>query len=150
MPAGPGVRVDTAVDAGFVVPAEYDNLIAKVLVHAADRPSAIDRLRRSLDEVEIAGIQTTLPFHRFVARDAGFRAGEVSTSWVDEHWQGAEAFDRAARLARIAAGLAALEPAWEELAGVDSSRRPSTALPGTPASVWARSARELEVDRWPE
>ena len=56
-------------------PGEYDPLIAKLMVHAADRDAAIDRLRRALDEMEIGGIQTTLPFHRFVARDPSFRAG---------------------------------------------------------------------------
>ena len=57
------------------MPPDYDNLMAKILVHADDRDGAIDRLRRALDETEIAGLQTTLPFHRFVARHAGFRAG---------------------------------------------------------------------------
>ena len=50
--------------------------------------AAIDRLRRALDETEIAGIQTTLPFHRFVARHAGFRAGDLSIDWVAERWDG--------------------------------------------------------------
>ena len=52
------------------------------MVHAADRDAAIDRLRRALDETEIAGIQTTLPFDRFVARHPGFRAGDLSIEWV--------------------------------------------------------------------
>ena len=72
---GPGVRVDTAIEAGDRVPPDYDNLIAKIMVHADDRAAAIDRLRRALDETEIGGIQTTLPFHRFVARDAGVPGG---------------------------------------------------------------------------
>ena len=75
MPSGPGVRVDTHIEAGERVPADYDNLIAKVMVHAPDRDAAIDRLRRALDETEIGGVQTTLPFHRFVARSDAFRAG---------------------------------------------------------------------------
>ena len=73
MPSGPGVRVDTAIEAGDRVPPEYDNLIAKVMVHAGDRAAAIDRLARALAETEIAGIQTTLPFHRFVAARPGVR-----------------------------------------------------------------------------
>ena len=68
MPAGPGIRVDTHIEAGDRVPADYDNLIAKLMVHAHDRDTAIDRLRRALDETEIGGVQTTLPFHREVAR----------------------------------------------------------------------------------
>jgi acetyl/propionyl-CoA carboxylase alpha subunit len=88
MPSGPGVRVDTGIEAGDRVPPEYDNLIAKAMVHAADRGAAIDRLARALDETEIGGIQTTLPFHRFVARSDAFRRAELSTGWVDEHWDG--------------------------------------------------------------
>ena len=76
MPSGPGVRVDTHIEAGERVPADYDNLIAKLMVHAHDRDAAIDRLRRALDETEIGGVQTTLPFHRFVARSEAFRAGD--------------------------------------------------------------------------
>ena len=88
MPAGPGVRVDTAVAEGDRVPPEYDNLIAKIMVHAGDRAAAVRRLRRALDETEIAGIQTTLPFHRFVARSPAFRDGRLSTGWVEEWWDG--------------------------------------------------------------
>ena len=58
------------------------------MVHGRDRDSAIDRLRRALDETEIAGIQTTLPFHRFVARHDGFRSGDLSIDWVAEQWDG--------------------------------------------------------------
>ena len=106
MPSGHGVRVDAALAAGDQVPAEYDNLIAKVMVVAADRPAAIDRLRRALDETEVAGIQTTLPFHRFVAAAPSFAAAELSTDWVGEHWDGPGSMRRAAKLAMIAAGLA--------------------------------------------
>ena len=86
------------------VPAEYDNLIAKIMVHAGTRDDAIDRLRRALDETEIGGIQTTLPFHRFVARDPSFRAGDCPPEWVAEHWDGVVEFRRAAGLAMLAAG----------------------------------------------
>ena len=99
MPAGPGVRVDTGIEAGDRVPPEYDNLIAKLMVHAGDRDAAIDRLARALDETEIAGLQTTLPFHRFVADDPSFRAADLSTGWVGEHWDGLAEQAAAARLA---------------------------------------------------
>ena len=77
MPAGPGRPGRHGVEAGERVPPDYDPLIAKLMVVAADRPAAIDRLRRALDEIEIGGIQTTLPFHRFVARDPAFRRGDA-------------------------------------------------------------------------
>lgn len=107
MPAGPGVRVDTALEAGGRVPAEYDNLIAKIMVHAGDRPAAIARLRRALDETEVSGVQTTLPFHRLVARHDGFAAGDLSTDWVPANWDGPAAFRSAAADAMLAAGLEA-------------------------------------------
>ncbi len=144
MPAGPGVRVDTGIEVGDRVPPEYDNLVAMVLVHGVSRDAAIDRLRRALDEVEVGGIQTTLPFHRFVARDESFRAADLSTGWVAEHWDGAPARAALAPRAMIAAALA----------GFSRVEPPSGhAQPGEPASHangrWRRAALEAATDRWP-
>ena len=149
MPAGPGIRIDSAVQAGERVPPEYDNLIAKVLVVAPDRDGALDRLRRALDETEVGGIQTTLPFHRFVARDPSFRAGALSTGWVEEHWRGGPTFERAERLARAAAGLAAVSAA--ELGGRSrATPGPQHTPPDSPRpSGWAEAGFEAGVDRWP-
>jgi acetyl/propionyl-CoA carboxylase alpha subunit len=150
MPAGPGVRVDTHVEPGERIPAEYDNLIAKLMVHAHDRDAAIDRLRRALDETEIGGVQTTLPFHRTVARSAAFRSGDLSTGWVEAHWDGPAARAAAARSALLATGLAAImeEPAP---AGVMAGGDPR---PGEVAPVarngWRRAGRGGGGDRWPE
>ena len=142
MPSGPGVRVDTAVGAGDRVPPDYDNLIAKVMVHASDREAAIRRLARALDETEIGGIQTTLPFHRFVARSATFRAAALSTGWVGEAWDGPASFEGAARIGQLAAGLDALD------AGPASV--PDVAVgPGSADGRWVRTGREAAMDRWP-
>jgi acetyl/propionyl-CoA carboxylase alpha subunit len=155
MPAGPGVRVDTAIEAGDRVPPEYDNLIAKLMVHAPDRDAAIDRLARALGEAEIAGIQTTLPFHRFVAAHAGFRAAQLSTEWVGDHWHGAAEAEAASRAASIAAGLAALEAPLgvARTAPVDQANGswgPAHGRsPAADGSAWARSGREGATDRWP-
>jgi acetyl-CoA carboxylase biotin carboxylase subunit len=159
MPGGPGVRVDTAIEAGERIPPEYDNLLAKVMVHAADRGAAIGRLRRALDETEIAGIQTTLPFHRFVSRDPTFIAGEVSTGWVGERWDGPADLAEATRVARLAAGLDALESGMAiTVAGAfaGSSTAPDAAsglqagAPDRPSDgLWARSGRRAVTDRWP-
>ena len=148
MPAGPGVRVDTGLESGDRVPAEYDNLIAKILVHAGDRDAAIARLRRALDETEIAGIQTTLPFHRFVARSEPFRAGDLSTGWVGEWWDGPAEFRRAARVAMLAAGLDALAVGQATAIEV----RPTGPTPDGGSSGdgrWRRSALAAATDRWP-
>jgi acetyl/propionyl-CoA carboxylase alpha subunit len=159
MPAGPGIRVDTAIEAGARVPPDYDNLIAKVMVHAHAREAAIDRLRRALDEIEIAGIQTTLPFHRFVARHPGFRAGELSTGWVAEEWQGPTGSGtvgraRAAGVAMVAAGVAGLEegPAGATAAPAAdlADRRRGPASPnGQADGAWHRAGLDEAVDRWP-
>ena len=154
MPAGPGVRVDSAVEAGERIPPEYDNLVAKIMVHAADRETAIGRLRRALDETEIAGIQTTLPFHRFVARDPSFAAGELSTGWVGERWDGVSALAEATRVARLAAGLDALDTGWATAAetvglgsgpAVQASTIPSDGSDGR----WASAGRLAATDRRP-
>ncbi|MBI2776263.1 MAG: acetyl-CoA carboxylase biotin carboxylase subunit [Chloroflexi bacterium] len=151
MPAGPGIRVDTAIEAGDRVPAEYDNLIAKVMVHAGDRDAAIDRLRRALDETEVAGIQTTLPFHRQVARDPSFRAGELSTGWVAEHWDGPASFVEAAKTAQLAAGLDAVQAAVRS--GIAAAAAgPVAVSQGTHPTGngrWHRSGLESAADRWP-
>jgi acetyl/propionyl-CoA carboxylase alpha subunit len=148
MPAGPGVRVDTALEPGERVPPEYDNLIAKVMVHAGDRTAAIDRLRRALDETEISGLQTTLPFHRFVARDPSFRAGSLSTGWVGEHWDGPAQRANAARRAQLAAGLQAMDAlVGRSTAPVISSAAAAPTMPTD--GRWHRSGLETAVDRWP-
>jgi acetyl/propionyl-CoA carboxylase alpha subunit len=150
MPSGPGVRVDTALEAGDRVPAEYDNLIAKVMVHAGDRGTAIDRLRRALDEAEIAGIQTTLPFHRFVARDPSFRAGDLSTGWVGEHWDGPAEYRRAVEAAQLAAGLAAMDAAVAAGGATVTAFPVATSRGGTPGDGrWHRSGLDAALDRWP-
>ena len=122
MPAGPGVRIDTAIEPGDRVPPEYDNLVAKLMVHAADRDAAIARLGRALDELEVGGIQTTAPFHQFVVTDEAFRAGRLSTGFVAERWDGGVGHARAVRAAQLAAGLDALEPS--STARLDGGHRP--------------------------
>ena len=172
MPSGPGVRVDTAIEAGDRIPPDYDSLIAKVLVVDVDREAAIGRLGRVLDEVEIGGIQTTLPFHRFVASHPGFKAAELSTDWVAEHWELAADADRGAALeiaARVAVAVAATSPSSSGPSGVGAENGPGPGTgagtgtrvePGSGSSAgvdqrgggsgWSRVAREEGVDRWPE
>jgi acetyl/propionyl-CoA carboxylase alpha subunit len=145
MPSGPGVRVDTAIEAGDRVPPEYDNLIAKLMVHAPDRDAAIDRLRRAIDETEIGGIQTTLPFHAAVARSEAFRSAQLSTGWADAHWDGETARTGAVRKALVAAGLAAID--GTESAGEAVSRDAPAVHAGR--NGWRHAARTDGADRWP-
>ncbi len=84
-PGGPGVRLDTHVETGSVIPPNYDSLIAKLCVWAADRPSAIARGLRALGELEIEGIATTRDFAIEVLSSDSFASGEYDTSFVDDH-----------------------------------------------------------------
>ena len=82
LPAGPGVRVDEAVRLGVPLTPEYDPLLAKVMTHAADRPAAVARLRRALDEMLGGGLQTDLGFHRWLVDHPDFLAGDYDTGFV--------------------------------------------------------------------
>jgi acetyl-CoA carboxylase biotin carboxylase subunit len=82
-PGGRGVRIDSHVYTGYIVPPNYDSLIAKLIAVGATRDSAIARMRRALGEYLIAGIKTTIPFHNAIMRDADFRAGNYDTGFVE-------------------------------------------------------------------
>jgi acetyl-CoA carboxylase biotin carboxylase subunit len=84
-PGGPGTRVDTYVHSGWTVPPFYDSLVAKLIVWAEDRPAALDRMVRALDETTVEGIHTTIPFHRKVFKNAAFREGDVFTDFLTRH-----------------------------------------------------------------
>jgi acetyl-CoA carboxylase biotin carboxylase subunit len=88
-PGGLGVRVDSALYAGYQVPPFYDSMVAKLIVHAPSRPEAIARLGRALDEFAILGIETTIPLHRRVIEDADFRAGNYTIHWLERFVTGA-------------------------------------------------------------
>ncbi|MBM3213505.1 acetyl-CoA carboxylase biotin carboxylase subunit [Candidatus Poribacteria bacterium] len=82
-PGGPGVRIDSHAFAGYLIPPYYDSLISKLVTFGATREEAIARMRRALDEYTIAGVKTTIPFHRRVMDDTDFLAGCVHTSFVE-------------------------------------------------------------------
>jgi len=83
LPGGPGVRWDSHIYAGYVVPPFYDSLLGKLIVHAPTRAEAIATMRRALDELVVEGVQTTIPLHRRIFRDADFITGRVDTTWVE-------------------------------------------------------------------
>jgi acetyl-CoA carboxylase biotin carboxylase subunit len=82
-PGGHGVRVDTHVYAGYIIPPNYDSLIAKLICYARDRRVAMDRMSRALDEFMIRGVKTTIPMHKLVLKDPNFRRGRYSTAFID-------------------------------------------------------------------
>jgi acetyl-CoA carboxylase biotin carboxylase subunit len=84
LPGGPGIRVDTAVYNGYVIPSQYDSLIAKLIVYGRDRSEAISRMKRALEEFIIEGINTTIPFHKKVLNDPDFIKGEFNTGLAEK------------------------------------------------------------------
>ena len=83
-PLGPGVRVDTFVEEGDMIPPNYDSLIAKVIVRDDTRAAAIERARRVLAEFEIVGVPTTRDVALDILDSPEFRSGEYSTSFLEE------------------------------------------------------------------
>jgi acetyl-CoA carboxylase, biotin carboxylase subunit len=84
IPGGPGVRVDTAVYPGYVVPPYYDSMIAKLIVHARTRELAIARMKRALEMMTVEGIKTTIPLHLKIMNDEKFQKGDFSTKFMEE------------------------------------------------------------------
>ncbi|HEX2709839.1 MAG TPA: acetyl-CoA carboxylase biotin carboxylase subunit, partial [Candidatus Deferrimicrobium sp.] len=84
-PGGFGVRVDTAIYPGYVVPSTYDSLLGKLIVHGDDRNEAIMRMRRALDEVRIEGVRTTVPFHKKMMVNSDFVEARLSTNFLEKN-----------------------------------------------------------------
>ncbi|MBU6499487.1 MAG: acetyl-CoA carboxylase biotin carboxylase subunit [Rhodospirillales bacterium] len=82
-PGGLGVRVDSALYAGYMVPPYYDSMVAKLIVHAPTRAEAIARMRRSLAEFAVLGIKTTLPLHQRIIEDPQFQSGDYTIHWLE-------------------------------------------------------------------
>ena len=82
-PGGRGVRIDSHAYTGYIVPSYYDSMIGKIITVGATRDSAIDRMRRALDEYYVTGIKTTVPFHAAIMRSGEFRAGKYDTGFVE-------------------------------------------------------------------
>ncbi len=96
-PGGPGVRVDSGVTTGDVISGAFDSLLAKLIVTGSSREDALERSRRALDEFEVTGLPTVLPFHRKIVRDPAFTSSPFSvyTRWIEtefdndiEPWSG--------------------------------------------------------------
>ncbi len=119
-PAAPGVRVDSGVRDGSTVPVFYDSLVAKIIVAAEDRPSAVARLRATLAATSIAGIATNLPQLRAIAADDAFARGDTTTAFLTERAAAMRANEpppRARDAALAAATFAAGDRGWR-LGGV--------------------------------
>ena len=84
LPGGPGIRVDTHVFSGYLIPPYYDSLVAKLITWGRNREEAIVRMRRALEEFVIEGVKTTIPFHQRIIEDERFKSGNFYTTFVEE------------------------------------------------------------------
>jgi acetyl-CoA carboxylase biotin carboxylase subunit len=84
IPGGPGVRFDSFLYAGCAVPPQYDSMVAKLIVHGANRDRALARMDRALGEIRIEGIKTNLPQQRWIIKNEQFRSGKFGTSYYGE------------------------------------------------------------------
>jgi len=82
-PGGHGVRVDSHVYAGYVIPSYYDSMIGKLITVAQTREEAINTMYRALSEYVIEGVKTTIPFHLQLMQNDKFRAGDFNTKFLE-------------------------------------------------------------------
>jgi acetyl-CoA carboxylase biotin carboxylase subunit len=132
-PSGPGIRLDSGVYEGWNVPVEYDPLLAKLVTYAANRPAAVDRMRRAIDEYVVGGVKSNLALFRQILAEPEFLAGKTDTGYLTRHPFQVPANDQGDEvIAAIAAALSsALEPANGRLA-----EQPTIAR-----SAWKKASR---------
>ena len=86
-PHGLGVRIEGGYAAGLAIPPQYDSLVAKLITWGQDRPEALARMRRALQDFQIAGVRTTIPFHEWAMAHPIFAQGEATVRFVEEHFK---------------------------------------------------------------
>jgi acetyl-CoA carboxylase biotin carboxylase subunit len=130
-PTGPGVRVDSGIKTGSQVTVHYDPLLAKLIVHAADRTAAIEKMRWALQNYVILGVTTNCSFLQAVLEHPQFISGDLSTHFITDHfagWQVAEAVEPDLML--IAAAL------FDQLAASQSATAAAVGPAGDPYNPW--------------
>jgi acetyl-CoA carboxylase, biotin carboxylase subunit len=132
-PAGPGVRLDSGIYAGWNVPLEYDPMLAKLAVWAGSRNHAIARMRRAIEEYYVAGVQTNLSLFAELITDEAFVRGELSTGFLDEFFRRRAAYAPDADVEAVA-----VLAAHAARASVQAANGPAAA----PASRWQASGRD--------
>lgn len=151
-PVGEGIRLDDGIEAGSVVPAAYDSLIAKLIAHGPAREAARLRLLRAIESFRIRGIATTLPLHRAILEHDAFIKGQLHTGFLAEHGileALADARKRREDLLECAAaavGACMDADPWRvrELLAPASSGAPRES-----GGAWSRGARDSALRRWP-
>ena len=137
LPEGPYVRNDAGCYEGAEIPVHYDPMIGKLIAWGEDRPEALARMRRALDEYQVRGIETNLAFHRRCLRHAAFVAGDYDTGFI-----GRNAKELAPRAAPAALEAAIVAVALDAVTAVPSARGAATERSETSEpSAWRRQVR---------
>jgi acetyl-CoA carboxylase biotin carboxylase subunit len=134
-PLGPGVRIDGCIYEGWVVPMEYDPLLAKLTVWAGSREHAVERLIRALREYDVGGIRTNIGFFRQILEDHEFRAAHLHTGFIEEFFARTPACEAPADFAAVASLVAALHTVRGKTVGE------AAAAPSATASRWLETGR---------
>ncbi len=154
LPAGPGIRVDTALQEGDEISLHYDALVAKLCAWGADRDEAVRRMLRARGDFQVAGIRTTIPFDREVIAGEEFRSGRFDIAWVDTQIGALRARlettdDAGAERAAIAAAVASYEER-RRAAGEAASVAGDAAHAGNGAAgAWALQGRRAQMQGLP-
>ncbi len=135
VPAGPGVRWDSGVEIGDEVTLHYDSLLAKLIVWAPDRPQAVARMTRALEEFVISGVASNQAFHRRLMADPAFQRGEIDIQFLERRPDLLKPIHAANRTLDLAAAAALAEDEARR------SRRPAIATELLPGGEWGRHAR---------
>ena len=133
-PSGPGVRVDSGLYRGYEVPFEYDPMLAKLMVWAGDRPAAIARCRRALEEYAIVGVKTNLAFLRQVMDDREFASGRLHTGFIPLFMERRPVIGSSPELEEMAALVAAAHVRAKSVNGTHATAP-------TPGGRWVRNGR---------
>jgi acetyl-CoA carboxylase biotin carboxylase subunit len=133
-PAGPGIRLDSGVYAGWTVPLDYDPMLAKLVAFAETREEAIDRMLRALDEYVVGGIRSNIALFRRILLDRGFRSAAIDTGYLERLLSNPPTPDQAGVPEEIIALAAAL---------LSASARQNAAPTSAPSadSRWAAAGR---------
>lgn len=139
LPAGPGVRVDTHLYQGYKVPNDFDSMLAKLIVTGHDRESAIKRTLAALDEFELAGFSTSIPFHKWLLSHPRFVAGDLSTHFLEEEFDGLPEDEASLEDILLVAAVLKHQSSGAAKGGINGSQATDS---------WAQSSRLAALGRW--
>ncbi len=147
-PHGPGIRLDEGAYSGWVVPGDYDPLLAKLIAYGADRAETLARLARALQELQISGIRTNTALFQRILADGAFRDGAIHTRWLDERLDSllsphtpSAGFSAEALEIKVALIAAALSHVCQA--------KPANEHPTQATSRWRDDARREQISRTP-